>query len=99
MFLCVFSDREQGLGSPSNEGGGSEKSVQDSFFLIWYGGRGGEAAVLFFLALALTTLSGYWSGALMQTCQINFAGREGCDCCEIASTSQGGERMDGWIED
>lgn len=59
MFLCVFSDREQGLGSPSNEGGGSEKSVQDSFFLIWYGGRGGEAAVLFFLALALTTLSGY----------------------------------------
>ena len=21
----------------------------------------------------------------MQTCQINFAGREGCDCCKIAS--------------
>lgn len=37
----------------------------------------------------------------MQTCQINFAGREGCDCCEIASTSEGVERgvgrwIDGW---
>lgn len=38
---------------------GNEKSVQDSFFLIWYRGRGGEPGALFFLALALTTLSGY----------------------------------------
>lgn len=57
--------------------------------------RGGR--VLFFLALALTALSGYWSGALMQTCQINFAGREGCDCCKIAIPSKRwGEEMEGW---
>lgn len=37
----------------------------------------------------------------MQTCQINFAGREGCDCYEIASASKGGRGggvVDGWIE-
>ena len=56
VYWCVCwsaPDREQGLRQPKRMGvwgvlGG--KSVQDSFFLIWYRGRGGEAAVLFFLA-------------------------------------------------
>lgn len=35
----------------------------------------------------------------MQTCQINFAGREGCDCCEIASASKvGWGHLDGWMD-
>lgn len=60
LFVCVaLSDREQGLGLPSDCGSGGEKSVQDSFFLIWYRGKGGEAGALFFLALALPALSGY----------------------------------------
>lgn len=78
---------------------GGEKSAQDSFFLILYNRRGEEASVLFFLALALTALSGYWSGALMQTCQINFAGRGGCGCWKIASSLKGwGGWMEGWVK-
>lgn len=106
VYLCLcwsMLDREQGLRRSSTWGigtcWGGEQSAQDSFFLILYSRRGEEASVLFFLALALTALSGYWSGALMQTCQINFAGREGGGCCKIVSPLKGwGGWMEGWVE-
>lgn len=101
VYLCLcwsMLDRELGLGQQSAWGFGmwcgGEKVPKIHFFSSCTARRGEEAGVLFFLALALTALSGYWSGALMQTCQINFAGRKGLwllqDCFII-------ERV-GWMD-